>query len=129
MDHALAAKGTSVDKLRVFVSKYVEINTQRAEVPVLFQSAEELEPDAAQRARYRRSQIDHKLAKLIESGVEAGELKSPAPLISAYGMLGAINWMHTWYRPEGRYAANEVAEMLTDLLLYGLANKRTARGD
>src|SRR5207302_3767440 len=104
VDEALASKGSSIDRLSVFVFKYVEINTQHAEVPVLFLSAEELEPDAAQRARHRRSEIDHKLAKLIETGVEAGELKAPAPLIAAYGMLGAINWMYTWYQPQGRFS-------------------------
>jgi AcrR family transcriptional regulator len=120
IDGVLAGPGNTVDRLRAFVFRYVEVNTQNAEVPVLFQSAGELEPDEAKIARQRRSDIDHKLAGLVKEGVERGELRSSAPLISAYGLLGAINWMHTWYRTDGLYTPDEVAEMLADLLLYGI---------
>lgn len=121
LDEVLAEPGSSVDKVRAFVHSYVGVNTQHAEVPVLFQSSAELEPEAAEEARLRRSAIDHKLAALIAEGVKKGELRSAAPLISAYGMLGAINWMHTWYKPEGRYSPSEVASMLADLLVFGMA--------
>lgn len=124
LDEVLAVSGTPVDKLRAFVFKYVEINTEHVEVPVLFQVMGELAPDDAEAARRRRREIDHKLAGLIEQGVGSGHLRSANPLISAYGILGAINWMHSWYRPHGRLRPSEVAALLADLLLYGLAIDR-----
>jgi TetR/AcrR family transcriptional regulator, cholesterol catabolism regulator len=124
LDEVLAEEGSPVERLRAFVFKYVEINTEHAEIPILFQTMGELEPDAADAARRRRSAIDHKLARLIEEGVRSGDLEARRPLISAYGILGAVNWMHTWFRPDGELRAEEVAALLADLLLYGLAVDR-----
>jgi len=124
IDEALAAEGSAIDQIRDFMRRYIEINTEHAEVPVLFQSIGELQDAAAEAARGRRRAIDHKLARLIERGVQDGELASPSPLIAAYGILGAAYWMHTWYRRGGRFQPQEIADMLSDLLLYGLAVKR-----
>ena len=128
VDAVLAGPGNTVDRLRSFIFCYVDINTQHAEVPALFQAAAELEPEAAEEARRRRSAIDHKLADLVAEGVERGKLRSRSPLISAYGMLGATNWMHTWYRPDGRYSPSEIAGMLADMLVYGLAAREAGEG-
>jgi AcrR family transcriptional regulator len=128
VDAVLAGPGDTVDRLRSFIVRYVEVNTQNAEVPELFQSAGELAPEEAKIARRRRSDIDHKLAGLVKEGVDRGELRSSAPLISAYGLLGAVNWMHTWYRADGRYTPDEVAEMLADLLLYGIVTEEARKG-
>jgi hypothetical protein len=55
--------------------------------------------------------------------VQEGELTSPSPLISAYAILGAANWMHTWYRPGGRLRPEEIADMLSELAICGLARR------
>jgi AcrR family transcriptional regulator len=123
IDQATAADGSAADQIRDFVRRYVEINTEHAEVPVLFQSLGELDEEAAEAARRRRRQIDQKLARLIERGVQDGDLRSTSPLIAAYGILGAANWMHTWYRRGGRLRPEEIADMLADLALYGLSRK------
>jgi AcrR family transcriptional regulator len=122
VEQATATGGSAIDQIRDFVRRYVEINTEHAEVPVLFQSLGELDEEAAEAARRRRRVIDHKLARLIDRGVQDGELTSSSPLIAAYGILGAANWMHTWYRRGGRLGPEEIADMLADLALYGLAS-------
>jgi AcrR family transcriptional regulator len=127
VDEATEIGGSAIAQIRDFVRRYVEINTEHAEVPVLFQSLGELDEEAAEAARRRRRVIDHKLARLIERGVQGGELTSSSPLIAAYGILGAANWMHTWYRQGGRLSPEEIADMLADLALYGLARRPRAR--
>jgi TetR/AcrR family transcriptional regulator, cholesterol catabolism regulator len=127
VDEATETGGSAIDQIRDFVRRYVEINTEHAEVPVLFQSLGELDEEAAEAARRRRRVIDHKLARLIERGVQVGELTSSSPLIAAYGILGAANWMHTWYRQGGRLRPEEIADMLADLALYGLARRPRTR--
>jgi AcrR family transcriptional regulator len=121
VEQAIATDGSAAEQIREFIRRYVEINTEHAEVPVLFQSLGELDEEAAAAARYRRRAIDHKLARLIERGVQDGELASSSPLIAAYAILGAANWMHTWYRRGGRFRPMEIADILADLALYGLA--------
>jgi AcrR family transcriptional regulator len=127
VDEASATEGSAADQVRDFIRRYVQINTRHAEVPVLFQSLGELDDEAAEAARRHRRVIDHKLARLIERGVQDGELTSSSPLISAYAILGAANWMHTWYHPGGRLSPQEIAEMLSDLAVYGLARRPSTR--
>jgi AcrR family transcriptional regulator len=130
VDQATETDAPATDQLRDFIRRYVEINTEHAEVPALFQSLGELDEEAAESARLRRSAIDHKLAGLIERGVRTGELATPSPRIAAYAILGAANWMHAWYRSGGRLRPDEIAELLADLALYGLArHPRPASGD
>jgi AcrR family transcriptional regulator len=130
VDQATATDASAIDQLRDFIRRYVEINTEHAEVPSLFQNLGELDEEAAESARQRRSAIDHKLARLIERGVQTGELASPSPLNAANAILGAANWMHAWYRSGGRLRPEEIADMLADLAIYGLAgHPRPPSGD
>jgi hypothetical protein len=35
-------------------------------------------------------------------------------------ILSALNWIHTWYKPEGKMNAEEIATNLATMLLNGL---------
>jgi AcrR family transcriptional regulator len=129
IDEATAGGGSAADQIRHLMRRYVEINCEHAEVRVVFQGLGGLEEQAAETARRRRRAIDHKLALLIEHGVREGELRSPSPLLAAHGILGAANWMHSWYRRGGRFQPEEIAAMLSDLALQGLAVERPRPAD
>ena len=70
----------------------------------------------AARDRYERD-----LRKLIEQGVESGEFREVDSKIAAFVILGAINWIARWYRPEGALHARELGTEFANHLLGGLA--------
>ena len=111
------------EKLQEFIEKYVGINAAYAEVPVLFRTFHELRPSFAEEVRARRSLIDHRLAELIKEGVAAGEMQTPAPLVAAFCVLGAINWMHIWYRQDGPLKWQEIAALFSDILIHGIERR------
>lgn len=111
------------EKLQEFIEKYVGINAAYAEVPVLFRTFHELSPAFAQEVRARRASIDHHLAELIEQGVQSGEMQTSAPLVAAFCVLGAINWMHIWYRDDGPLTWQEIAALFSDILIHGIERK------
>lgn len=121
LDMVVATDGTSVDRIRLFVREYVRINATHPEAPVLFRTIHELPSEALEQIQARRSAIDHQLAEMIEEGVREGTLRSRAPLITTFGILGAVNWMHVWYQPDKRLSWEEIADLMSDLLLNGLA--------
>jgi hypothetical protein len=43
------------------------------------------------------------------------------PALVARGMLGALNWTVTWYRPDGPDPAELVAQTLASFLVRGVA--------
>ena len=47
-----------------------------------------------------------------------------------FGILGMCNWLHEWYKPEGRSTPTEIADVFLDVLERGyLKATGTPRGD
>ena len=44
----------------------------------------------------------------------------------SFALLGVQNWMITWYRPEGRLSALEIADQFADLFLRRTPPRRQA---
>ena len=120
MDEALALE-TATERLGYVIREHVGVITGNLdgsplafEVPAL--STERQAEIIAARDRYERD-----LRKLIEQGVKSGEFREVDSKIAAFVILGAINWIARWYRPEGALHAPELGTEFADHLLGGLA--------
>ena len=79
-----------------------------------FPILERADPQA--RREYEQTWID-----LIAEGVQEGVLRADLdPKMTAYGILGMVNWMHQWYRPGGRFTAAEIGEQYATSMIDGL---------
>ncbi|MBE3555698.1 MAG: TetR family transcriptional regulator [Firmicutes bacterium] len=74
----------------------------------------------------RRSDIEaqtdtyrHLMAAILREGQETGAFVVSDDII-VMAVLGAINWVYQWYRPNGRLTAEQIAEAYVQLFLYGL---------
>lgn len=74
----------------------------------------------------KRDQVERLFRAIIQQGVEEGVFRETDIAITAQAMLGAVNWMTRWYRPQGRLTAAEIADIFGDLFLHGLS--RSADG-
>jgi AcrR family transcriptional regulator len=81
----------------------------------LFQSEPGLQP-----ARDRRIAYAELVTAVIEGCMVAGVLRPDEPSIVLLEVLGMCNWMWTWYRPDGRLSAEQIAERFIRTLLRGL---------
>jgi AcrR family transcriptional regulator len=80
-----------------------------------FPILERADPEA--RRQYEQTWID-----LIAQGQAEGVLRADVdPKMTAYGILGMINWMHQWYRPGGRFNAAEIGEQYAATVVDGLS--------
>jgi hypothetical protein len=57
---------------------------------------------------------------MIEKGIASGEFRAVDPKISVFAILGAINWIARWYRPDGSLHATELGGQFAEHLLGGL---------
>lgn len=78
-----------------------------------------------QRSLYvaRRDEFEAGLLKLIDTGVRRGIYERDDVKLASLAMLGAINWLPKWYRPEGALAPHEVAVRLADFLMRAIERK------
>jgi AcrR family transcriptional regulator len=67
------------------------------------------------------------LESIVKEGVETGEFSALTnPRVATLGLIGALNWLTHWYRPEGPLRADEIAEQFCDLFLGGLIARSSA---
>ena len=70
-----------------------------------------------------RDRYERGLRAIIEQGMRDGEFRNGDPKVAAFVILGAINWIARWYRPEGSLHATELGQEFVDRLLAGLVRR------
>lgn len=68
----------------------------------------------------KRDQFESCFRRIMVEGIEAGVFRKADLTITVNGLLGMVNWMTRWYRPEGRLSAAEIADQFADLVINGL---------
>jgi AcrR family transcriptional regulator len=87
----------------------------------------ELSSAARRQVRALKRRIDASIREYIEDGMADGSIAACNPKLAAFAAAGAINWIGTWYRPDGGMTGEEIASGFAELLTSGLA-KRNALG-
>lgn len=111
VDEPAKLRRAIVETVEGFESHYPEVFVYLREFfPVLETAAPDL------RARYERAWTE-----IIEQGIRGGVLRAGVdPMAVAYGIIGMCNWMHRWFRPDGRLSATQIGEQFADMVLDGL---------
>ncbi len=68
----------------------------------------------------KRDHFERLIRQIVQEGTDTGLFRETDVAITVQSLLGMVNWMTRWYRPEGRLTASQIAERFTDLFLFGL---------
>src|ERR1700736_957742 len=71
--------------------------------------------------RTMRDEYSGLLRDAIRRGMQSGQFVQADPAIVALQIFGMCNWSWTWYRPQGAWSADDIAETFTRVILRGLA--------
>jgi len=97
---------------------------------VFFAEEAGLPPAMAARAARARREYDGAIERAYRDGVDEGLFRDLPPTLVVFGILGMCNWLHEWYKPEGRNSPTEIADVFLDILERGyLKAAATPRGD
>lgn len=112
------------DRLRNAMSTYIKSLIEYQDLAVvLLLEHRSLEPELQSRHLPKRDQFEDIWRDLIIQGKEKGSFSCEHPSLSARALLGAMNWIVTWYRKEGLLSAEGISEQYADLFLDGLASE------
>ena len=79
----------------------------------------------ADHLRYNADRYGRVLTSVIAAGVDNGEFRSDIdPQVAVLGIIGMYNWMHRWYRPDGRRSLSDFGEIFLDMSLAALAPRK-----
>ena len=108
------------ERLAHVIREHVRVMTDTLEgSPLAFEvtalSAERQRDVIAGRDRYEKA-----LRRIIAHGVADHEFRKLDPKIAVFAILGSINWISRWYRPEGALHADELGREFAEHLVGGL---------
>ncbi|MHB8767067.1 MAG: TetR/AcrR family transcriptional regulator [Deferrisomatales bacterium] len=90
------------------------------EIKVLVEEKKSLRADQQVLSRHTESEILRLYKEVLSQCRQAGQVRDLHPTTSAFGILGQINWLYHWYRPDGRLTIRELADQVVTLLFHGL---------
>lgn len=69
----------------------------------------------------KRDKFEHGVRKIVKDGVKAGEFRNVDPKLISFALLGSINWISKWYRPDGQYSGDDIEQSFSELFVRGLS--------
>jgi AcrR family transcriptional regulator len=67
-----------------------------------------------------RNEYEGIFRAIVRQGIQENLFKNYDEGFSTRTILSALNWTHTWYRPEGELTSEEIGRHLAGILLNGL---------
>lgn len=97
---------------------YVENHVE--EIKVLVEEKKSLRADLQQTSLDTETEILRCYKEAILRCQAAGAVRPLHATTAAFGILGQINWLYHWYKPEGPLTLRELADAVVSLLFHGL---------
>jgi len=116
-------------RLRALIRLHIELvlSPRDREITVVLHENHPLPPSLRKRINSRKKDYIHFVENLVaEVQGEAQEknrhqVKSRvSPRAAAFALLGMINWIYQWYKPEGELQAQSLVPQFTDLIFGGI---------
>ncbi len=114
----------SGERLAYVIRQHVRLMTDTLEGSPLAFEVTALSPKRQQEIIAARDRYERGLREIIAQGIRTGEFRPVNPKIAVFAILGAINWIARWYRPNGSIRGAELGVEFADLLLGGLICSR-----
>jgi AcrR family transcriptional regulator len=123
------------ERLRALIRLHIEVvlSPRDREITVMLHENHPLPPALRKRINARKKDYIHFLENLmaeVQKEVQKEAQKKVrhapsgkgrvSPRAAAFALLGMINWIYQWYKPEGELQAQNLAPQFTDLIFGGI---------
>jgi TetR/AcrR family transcriptional regulator len=118
----VAAKvdGDAATKLRSFMEYFIREYLDSNMAGGAMVEIDALLPEQRKIIVKGRDQIDAKLREFIADGIRDGTIVDENPKLMIFSFMGAINWIPSWFSPDGEYDSGQIAQMISRILVNGL---------
>ncbi|MGI4734069.1 MAG: hypothetical protein ACRYG7_02720 [Janthinobacterium lividum] len=119
-----ALDASYLEKIKALIRLHVRLMTKNgAAVSVANSDWKSLTEPKLTEFKQARKHYEKGFARLIECGIEAGELQPLNVSVALFTILSAVRWVELWYRPTRSLSADELETTIIAMLLDGLAKK------
>jgi AcrR family transcriptional regulator len=117
---ARARYAAAPERLAHAIREHVRVMTDTLEGSALAFEVSALTPRHRAEVIAERDRYERGLREIVAEGVRSGEFRPVDPKLAGFAILGAINWVARWYRPDGKVQALELGAQFADHLIHGL---------
>jgi AcrR family transcriptional regulator len=110
------------ERLRALIRRHIAVvlSERDREITVMLHENHPLSPALRKRINGRKKDYIHFLENLIADVQRAhGSKGTVSPRAAAFALLGMINWIYQWYRPEGRLQEENLVQQYTEIFFQG----------
>jgi AcrR family transcriptional regulator len=112
------------DKLRRIVREHVRlVIANRSFLTVFFSEEANLPARFARALAARKDRYDKGVESVIADGIRRGVFRDVPPRLVVFGLLGMVNWLYKWYKPRGRWGAEEISSAFLSVVEDGLLRR------
>ena len=112
------------DRLRYVIREHVRVMTETLEGSTLAFEIPALSRKHQTKIVSARDRYERGLRDIVSQGIDEGDFRATDPKIATFAILGAINWIARWWRPEGSLHAEELGNQFAEHLVGGLTCRR-----
>lgn len=110
------------ERLRTVIRRHIAVvlSERDREITVMLHENHPLPPGLRKRINSRKKDYVHFIENLVaEVQRTRGSKGNVKPRAAAFALLGMINWIYQWYRPEGSLQEEDIARQYTDIFFQG----------
>jgi len=111
------------ERLRTLIRLHIEVvlSPRDREITVMLHENHPLPPALRKRINQRKKDYVHFVENLIAEVQRTRPGKGAVtPRAAAFALLGMVNWIYQWYKPEGNLQTHNLVPQFTDLVLGGI---------
>jgi len=113
------------ERLRTLIRLHIEVvlSPRDREITVMLHENHPLPPALRKRINARKKDYIHFLESLmteVQNKAQHQTKGKVSPRAAAFALLGMINWIYQWYKPEGELQAQNLVPQFTDLIFGGI---------
>jgi len=71
----------------------------------------------------KRQEYEHRWIAILQDGIRAGVFVDADPRLTMYGILAIGQSVSRWYKPDGQYGAEQIADAMADMVLNGVLGR------
>lgn len=124
MKGAVVGQSGAAAKLGSVVQGLVDVIIDELQGSALTLDFSALRPELLEKIIAKRDEFERGVRAIIAEGVKSGEFRQVESKMASFAILGAINWIGKWYRPDGQFKGADIGRMYADLFVEGLQKAR-----
>ena len=117
------------ERLRTCIRLHIHVvlQTRAREITVMLHENHPLPVEFRKLINARKKEYVHFVEGLIADAQRARQAKSRVtPKTAAFALLGMINWIYQWYRPDGLITETELVDQFTEIIYAGVLGGPTS---